>query len=93
MTGSASVIAECLRNIDLNLEELLNTHCDFDTLVGFDLKSADPVSLLYQTGYLTIKDYDYDTDMITLGVPNREVRNDLSKVLSMVLADFQMGQT
>ena len=30
---------------------------------------------------LTIKDYDYDTDMITLGVPNREVRNDLSKVL------------
>ena len=81
MTGSASVIAECLRNIDLNLEELLNTHCDFDTLVGFDLKSADPVSLLYQTGYLTIKDYDYDTDMITLGVPNREVRNDLSKVL------------
>ncbi len=81
MTGSASVIAECLRNIDLNLEELLNTHCDFDTLVGFDLKNADPVSLLYQTGYLTIKDYDYDTDMITLGVPNREVSNDLSKVL------------
>ena len=81
MTGSASMIAECLRNIDVNLEELLNAQCDTDTLLGLDLKNADPISLLYQTGYLTIKDYDSETDMVTLGVPNREVRNDLSKVL------------
>lgn len=81
MTGSASVIAECLRNIDVDLEELLNTQCDMDTLVGLDLKNADPISLLYQTGYLTIKDYDSETDIVTLGIPNREVKNDLSKVL------------
>ena len=30
--------------------------------------------LLYQTGYLTIKDYDRESDMYDLGIPNNEVR-------------------
>ena len=30
--------------------------------------------LLYQSGYLTIKDYDRDTATYTLGIPNQEVR-------------------
>ena len=30
--------------------------------------------LLYQSGYLTIKDYDRDTAAYTLGIPNQEVR-------------------
>ena len=30
--------------------------------------------LLYQSGYLTIKDYDRETEMYTLSIPNREVR-------------------
>ena len=30
--------------------------------------------LLYQTGYVTIKDYDRDTDTYVLAIPNKEVR-------------------
>jgi hypothetical protein len=30
--------------------------------------------LLYQSGYLTIKDYDTESEMYTLSIPNREVR-------------------
>jgi hypothetical protein len=30
--------------------------------------------LLYQSGYLTIKDYDLESEMYTLSIPNREVR-------------------
>ena len=30
--------------------------------------------LLYQSGYLTIKDYDREAEMYTLGIPNQEVR-------------------
>ncbi len=36
--------------------------------------------LLYQSGYLTIKDYDDITEQYTLGFPNKEVRVDLMKV-------------
>ena len=34
----------------------------------------DALPLLYQSGYLTIKDYDRETQMFTLSIPNQEVR-------------------
>ena len=37
--------------------------------------------LLYQSGYITIKDYDEDTDLYTLDIPNREIRVGLYRSL------------
>ena len=37
--------------------------------------------LLYQSGYVTIKDYDEDFNSYTLGIPNNEVRIGLTKAL------------
>ena len=37
--------------------------------------------LLYQSGYLTIKDYDRDLDSYTLAIPNQEVRIGFAKGL------------
>ena len=34
----------------------------------------DALPLLYQSGYLTIKDYDRETDFFVLAIPNNEVR-------------------
>jgi hypothetical protein len=34
----------------------------------------DTLPLLYQSGYLTIKDYDRESEMYTLSIPNQEVR-------------------
>ena len=34
----------------------------------------DALPLLYQSGYLTIKDYDSESEIYTLGIPNQEVR-------------------
>ena len=35
---------------------------------------ANALPLLYQSGYLTIKDYDRESDSYTLAIPNNEVR-------------------
>ena len=80
-TGKPTLIAEAMYRFDENIESLLNTQCDETTLQGFDLKSASPLAMLYQTGYLTIKDYDRETRLYTLGVPNREVSESLYKEL------------
>lgn len=40
--------------------------------VPFDME-GDPVPILYQSGYLTIKSYNQTNGIITLGYPNREV--------------------
>ena len=35
---------------------------------------TNALPLLYQAGYLTIKDYDHESGVYTLGIPNQEVR-------------------
>ena len=35
----------------------------------------NPIPVIYQSGYLTIKDYDREFGMYTLGFPNREVED------------------
>lgn len=90
-TGIPTIIAESLRNIDANLEETLNTQCTSDTLSGLDLKSVNPLALLYQTGYLTIKDYDREAQIFTLGVPNREVRDGLFNTLLPYYVKVRQG--
>ena len=44
------------------------------TLSEIDSFRRNPVSLLFQTGYLTIKDYDEMDNECVLGYPNREVK-------------------
>lgn len=75
------------------VEELQQNHYDFSNLDGveaseYELSGApevtdNPVGLLYQSGYLTIKDYEYGTYI--LGFPNHEVSsgfyNELLKII------------
>ena len=56
----------------------------------------DALPLLYQSGYLSIKDYDRETDVYTLSIPNKEVRVGLTEGLlpnyvGIKGSDVQMG--
>ncbi len=56
----------------------------------------DALPLLYQSGYLTIKDYDRDLQAYTLSLPNQEVRIGYARGLLPIYtglndADVQMG--
>lgn len=50
-------------------------------LNDYSINSNDPIPLLYQTGYLTIKDYDKDFDSYILTYPNNEVKYGFVKSL------------
>ncbi len=59
-----------------NVEEF-NPSCSkvgLQTLLGFDLDRVAPLSLLFQTGYLTIADTPVRHNVYTLDFPNLEVR-------------------
>jgi hypothetical protein len=59
-------------NIDVTtLDDITAAEINFDTPTE-NMSTAIP--LLYQSGYLTIKDYDIYTKTYTLGIPNEEVR-------------------
>lgn len=80
-TGTATVVAETLRDADVDIEQILNADWDLDDLAGLDLLNADPTALLYQAGYLTIASYDLDSNTVRLKIPNLEVRKGLFKDL------------
>lgn len=63
----------------LNLEETLSVGIEvFETPME---KLNDVTPLLYQSGYLTIKGYDPESESYLLGIPNREVRLGLARSL------------
>ena len=46
--------------------------------------------MLYQSGYLTVRDYDPLRRLYTLGVPDEEVREDLCTLMTGVVANKDM---
>ena len=76
-TGSSSFLLNIIRRNRFDLTKLENIRVDENTLLGIDSEFNDPVTLLYQSGYLTIRDYDKTREVYTLGLPNYEVKNAL----------------
>lgn len=81
-SGTPTYLIEMLRHFNYSPVEL-GSDCearseDFDAPTNH-LTNAIP--LLYQSGYITIKDYDPLFEIYTLGIPNREVRLGLMKSL------------
>ena len=52
-----------------------------DVLNSIDAASTNPISVIYQSSYLTIKDYDPRFRTYTLGFPNEEVEEGFTKYL------------
>ena len=65
-------------------------------LSSFDIpieSAPDSIALLYQSGYLTIKEYIPQLDGYVLGVPNNDVRIGLSESLLPLLVNYNITQT
>ena len=80
-SGTPTYLIEKIRQFDVlptELSEVEAEASEFDAPAE-ELHSILP--LLYQAGYITIKDYNEDFDFYTLRVPNREVEVGLAKAL------------
>ena len=74
-TGTPKYLVELLQNKKYNLSELQGATSSTSKLSAFNPDSGeDPLPVMYQSGYLTIKDYDPRRGKITLDFPNEEVR-------------------
>ena len=57
-----------------------------ETLTGTNYVSPAPITLMYQTGYLTIKGYDSRFNAYNLDYPNEEVKSGFLNSLSQLCA-------
>jgi Holliday junction resolvase-like predicted endonuclease len=74
-TGTPTFLIKMLKDIDFNLSSLENdVQIPADLITDYQAGNENPVPLLYQSGYLTIKNYDRTFNEYTLGFPNDEVK-------------------
>lgn len=88
-SGTPTFLVELMRNYGMDLSELDNAECDGSDLAKIDNFEDSPIPLLYQSGYLTIKDYDQELDTYTLELPNKEV----AKAFPKFLLNFNLPKT
>ena len=74
-TGTPTFLVKSLQKADYDLRTLMDGV--ESSAINFSEYRADtdnPIPLIYQSGYLTIKDFDNRFKIYTLGFPNDEVR-------------------
>ena len=73
-TGTPTFLVELLQGADYDLRELIEgVEVKVTGFSEYRMDSLNPIPLLYQSGYLTIKDYDGEFKNYTLCFPNEEV--------------------
>ncbi len=73
-TGTPSMLLKLLKKNDYNIANFEGLKLDSATFSSYEVDNIKIEALLYQTGYLTIVDYDEETDVYTLSYPNNEVK-------------------
>ncbi|GHT62460.1 hypothetical protein AGMMS50239_15840 [Bacteroidia bacterium] len=74
-TGTPTFLVKMLKNMDFDVKTMENDiQFPLRSITDYQIDYKEPVPLLYQSGYLTIKDYDRQLDEYCLGYPNEEVK-------------------
>ena len=81
-SGTPSFLVKTLQNQPLELEHLINGRIATENqFKNYDPDSKNMLAVVYQSGYLTIKDFEKEMRFYTLDFPNREVEEGFLDVL------------
>ena len=73
-TGTPTYLVELLKKHHYDLHRMAHEETSADVLNSIDSTSDNPIPVIYQSGYLTIKDYSSRFGNYLLEFPNDEVR-------------------
>ena len=74
-TGTPTFLVELLKESDYDLRTLIDgIETSASSFTEYRVDANNPIPLIYQSGYLTIKDYDKEFQLYRLAFPNDEVR-------------------
>ncbi|MDE5793908.1 MAG: ATP-binding protein [Muribaculaceae bacterium] len=88
-SGTPSYLIGVMKRDDFFLPDL---DCIEAMASGLSVKESymnNPVALLFETGYLTIKSFDDEINLYTLGLPNKEVAESFSKALMPIYSGYR----
>lgn len=92
-TGTPTYLVKLLQLHNYDLNEMANEQTSEDVLNSIDAASTNPIPVIYQSGYLTIKDYDPEFELYTLGFPNEEVEKGFVRYLMPFYTTVNQSKT
>lgn len=80
-SGTPTYLINMLKKFGVEPSEIGNNRVSVEDFDAPTERMTSIIPLLYQSGYITIKNYDEELDLYTLNIPNKEVRIGLMKSL------------
>ncbi len=92
-TGTPTFLVNLLKESEYDLHRLQHEEVSTSVLNSVDSMHRNPIPVIYQSGYLTIKDYDSEFGFYRLGFPNKEVENGFIKYLLPFYTPLKENET
>ncbi len=84
-SGTPTYLIRLMNHFNEGIDELTGKYYSLDEFVNYKADIEYPLPMIYQSGYLTIKDYERDMGLFLLDFPNNEVK---SGFLTMVATNY-----
>ena len=84
-TGTPTYLIRLLNHFHEGIDQLTGKYYTEEEFMSYKADVEYPLPMFYQSGYLTIKEYDRDLDMFLLDFPNSEVQGGF---LTMMAANY-----
>ena len=90
-SGTPTFLLKLIKDKNFYLPRAENLLVNESVFSTYELENLNPSALLFQTGYLTIKDYDFETNEYILSYPNKEVKYSFLEILYRSFANDNNG--
>lgn len=84
-TGTPSYLIRLLNHTKEDLNEMTGRYFRSEEFIDYKADVEKPLPMIYQSGYLTIKDYDFAYNRFLLDFPNNEVKNGF---VSLIVSNY-----
>ena len=81
-TGTPTYLIRLMEHFNENLDELTGQYYTVQDFSDYKADVERPLPMIYQSGYLTIKEYDPDVQEFRLDIPNDEVKQGFISLLA-----------
>ena len=80
-SGTLTFLIKLITEQKINIANLGNMRVKYENFQKYDVENMEALPVLYQSGYLTISDYDEERERFTLDYPNIEVSSSFTRAL------------
>lgn len=90
-TGTPTMLINVMRQHNISIQQLEGKQYPLRRFDAPTERISDPIPVLYQSGYLTLKDYNPIENEFVLGFPNQEVREGFAHSLYKYYMEDYVG--